>query len=339
MQVFRILSELNQNTMKFYHRITLIILLTCTILIAIISQALHSKPRSNYTYTIGYVTQASYDENDTLCMQSFINQVTSSDFQTSLDIDQPVTVITGDSDGSVEKEISCVEMMINANVDAIFMFGIEPNGDSVAIQECNKANIPVFLIASSAESGEYKVIGFDEYNFGVMQAEYLIKTLDFGSTICYIKGVPGRYPVIQREAGFMDTIKQREDLIILDNQVGNFNKEDAMQLTENWIQTYGNDIDCIVSQDNTMAAAAIDVLRSAGLSDHVNVIGKISIGTWDAQLVQQGDMDFAIYVDFSALGELCANVCQKYYLGEPIEDYTELAINNVTVNSYHKYFN
>ena len=39
-----------------------------------------------------------------------------------------------------------------------------------------------------------------------------------------------------------------EDLTLLSSQSGDFSTEESMRVTEDWIQKYGDDIDCIVAR-------------------------------------------------------------------------------------------
>ena len=80
---------------------------------------------------------------------------------------------------------------------------------------------------------------------------------------------------------------KRPDVKILADQTGDFKAETAMKVTEDWIQVYPN-LHWIVAADNKMAQGAIEALKAANRISQVQVVGCIVPGTWDADLVKNG---------------------------------------------------
>ena len=44
----------------------------------------------------------------------------------------------------------------------MFLVGVDKAGSTTAVEACNKAGVPVFMVASESEGGEYKFVGFNK---------------------------------------------------------------------------------------------------------------------------------------------------------------------------------
>jgi len=290
----------------------------------------------DFTYKVAVSNLADSDETCYIACEKFKEVVESDEFVQG--VGHAVSVEWVDSDGDITKQTTNVETLVSKGIDALFLIGVDTAGNSSAVQACNKADIPVFMVATESEEGDWKFVGFNEYDCGKVQGEYVVDNAKEGDKICYIEGTPGREAVVQREEGFMDAIEGKKGLEILSVQSGDFKAEDAMQVTEDWIQAYGDEIDWIVSQDNKMGQGVVEVLKAANILDKVRVSSWISVGTWDAEYVESGDIEHCVYVGFDVLGQTMADVCEKYYKGESIDDRTYMELFSVTKDNYTDYF-
>jgi ABC-type sugar transport system substrate-binding protein len=220
----------------------------------------------------------------------------------------------------------------------MFIIGVDTEGNSTAVKACNEAGVPVFMVATEATEGDYKFVGFSENDFGAGQGQYVAKNLKEGGTVVYIGGTPGREAAVMREESALGVIEaERPDIKIIANQTGNFKTEDAMKVTEDFIQAYGS-FDCLIAADNSMALGAIEALKAAQILDKVMVVGCIVPGTWDADLVKNGEMSYGVYVSFKVLGETCADVAAKMYNGESVDDITYMKMLDVDQTNVNEYF-
>lgn len=273
---------------------------------------------SDFSYMIGISNLDDSDENCYIACETMKALIESDEFAEK--VGHQVTAEWVDSASDVNKQTTNVETLIAKGIDALFLIGVDTSGNSTAVKACNKAGVPVFMTATESEEGDNN---------------------------CYLYGTPGREAFIQREEGFLDAIKDagRDDL--LDNgqpmstqACQNSSAEEAMQVTEDWIQAYGNDINWIVSQNNTMVQGAIEVLKAANMIDQVKLNGWIVSGTWDLDFLTDGYEEYAIYVSFAELGNTMANVCEKFYTEgyDACEDQTYMEIFDVTGDNVNEYF-
>ncbi|WP_411337351.1 sugar ABC transporter substrate-binding protein [Ruminococcus gauvreauii] len=289
-----------------------------------------------FLYTVGVSDMSDADENCYNCCETFKNMVESDEFAKS--VGHKVKVEWTDSDNDLSKQTANIETMLSKGVDAIFFLGFDAAGNSAAVKACNDAGVPIFAVATEAEEGEYKFVGFNEYDCGKVQGDYLAEQAEKGDKICYIQGTPGYESTLLREEGFMDGIAKRDDLEILSVQSGNYKAEDAMQVTEDWVQAYGDEIDWIVTQDNSMGQGVVEVLKAANMLDKVRISSWIVPGTWDAEYIKSGDIEQCVFVSFGTLGETMAQVCEQFYKGEEIEERTYMDLYSITKDNYSEFF-
>ena len=199
-----------------------------------------------------------------------------------------MTVLTGDGNCDVATQINVMENFIAKQVDAIVIVAVDSEGVVSAVEEANDAGIPVIAFNVFINGGETYVVAADNYLAGQTEAEYLADILPEDGTICYLKGTSGLKHAEERRNGFIETITElRPDAEILSELDGDFIRTEGLNITEDWIQAYG-EVDAIISGNDQMALGAIEALKGAGIEGTI-VMGVD--GTDDAlACIQEGTM-------------------------------------------------
>ena len=285
---------------------------------------------TDYVYRVGFIN---IDDGDTNCypaMMNFKEYVESPEFAEAVGADK-VEAFTADSALNIEKQTNNVETLINKGVDMMFIIGVDTAGNTTAVETCNAEGIPVFMVGTEASGGEWKFIGFDETELGQKQGEWCVENLPENANICYLEGTPGREAAVMRKEGFMNAIAEREDLNVLSSQPGNFSTEDSMQVTEDWIQKYGDDIDCIVAPDNFSILGACEALKGAGVTDVITcgVVGNRE----DANQIKEGNEVYGVFCYWPMIGTLCGEIAEKVYLGEEVEERSTIELFHMTLDN------
>ncbi len=299
-------------------------------------EAQDSKGNGDFLYKVGYSNLADSDENCNLSASTFKEVVESEAFAEA--VGHKVSVEWTDSDNDITMQTSNVETLIAKGIDVLFLVGVDAAGNTTAVEACNKAGIPVFMVASTSEGGDWKMVGFNEFDCGKVQGEYVAENAKEGDKICYMTGTAGTENTVLREEGFLEGLSSRDDVEIISTQSGEYSAETAMQVTEDWVQAYGDEIDWIVTQDNQMAQGVIEVLKASNMIDKVRISSWIVPGTWDAEYIKNGESEHAVYVSFVTLGQTAAEVCEKFYKGEEIPDETYMELQSVTIDNYSDFF-
>lgn len=173
-----------------------------------------------------------------------------------------------------QKQIDQVDNFINQGCDAVVITAVDQDGAVPAVEACNNAGIPCFVIGASVGGGDYYHISSETYEGGYVTFEYLCEVLPESAKICYMQGALGFSDVTERQQARDDAIEKydRGDIQILAEQTGNWVAEEAMTLTEDWLSAYP-DVNAIVCQNDAMALGAIEALKVANKLDDVIVTG------------------------------------------------------------------
>lgn len=287
-----------------------------------------------WVYRVGFVN---IDNADNCCypaMQKFVDYVQSDEFAESVGADK-VEALTADSAKDIEKQTTNVETLLSKGVDMMFIIGVDTEGNTTAVQACNNEGVPVFMVGTEASGGDWKFVGFDETELGKRQGEWCAKNLPENANICYLQGTPGREAAVLREEGFMEGISSRDDLTVLSSQTGEFETAAAMQVTEDWIQTYGDKINCIVGADGKMVVGAVEALKAANMDQNVTTVGVVSVED-DGYLVENGEQSYAVFVSWPEIGTLCGQIAEKVYNGEEIDERTNIEMFDMTQENYEE---
>lgn len=289
-------------------------------------------------YKVGFVNQTDADDCCFSATSRFRAFIESDEFKEQVE-NKKVEVFTTDSALDIAKQTDNVETLLTKNVDAIFIIGVDTAGNSTAVKACNEAGVPVYMVGTEASEGDYKFIGFKEYDIGYSQAKYVSENFDDGTKLCYLTGTAGREAAVDQEEGFRDGLKEsgRDDVEILSVQSGEWTAEESMRVTEDWIQTYGNEVDLIVSMDGKMASGAVEALKAANMIDDVRVIGVMSLGKWNSDLIKDGYMEFAVYKDWPSIGDLCGQIFADQINGENIPDETFFDMKDITLENFDEF--
>lgn len=285
---------------------------------------------TDYVYRVGFVN---IDDGDTNCypaMMNFKEYVESEEFAAAVGADK-VEAFTADSALNVEKQTTNVETLLNKGVDMMFIIGVDTAGNTTAVNACNAEGIPVFMVGTEATGGEWKFIGFDETELGQKQGEWCAENLPENANICYLEGTPGREAAVMRKEGFMNAIAEREDLNVLSSQPANFSTEDAMQVTEDWLMKYGDEINCIVGPDNFSILGACEALKGAGVTDVITcgVVGNRE----DAKQIKEGNEVYGVFCYWPMIGTLCGEIAEKVYLGEEVPERSTIELFHMTLDN------
>ncbi|MFV0364174.1 MAG: sugar ABC transporter substrate-binding protein [Suipraeoptans sp.] len=293
---------------------------------------------NDYVFRVGFIN---IDNADSACypaMVEFEKYVESPEFAENIGVDS-VEVLTADSAKDIEKQTTNVETMLTRGIDMLFLIGVDTEANTVAVEACNAEGIPVYMVGTEASGGDWKFVGFNEIELGKRQGEWCVDNLPENTKICYLEGTPGREAAVLRKQGFEEGIASRSDLEIISSQTAKFETAAAMQVTEDWIQTYADDIGCIVAADSKMIVGAVEGLKGANMNEQVITCGVVHLGEEDGYMVKDGDCSYSIFVYWPSIGTLCGEIAEKVYLGEDIEQETYIELQDMTPDNFEEIVN
>ena len=127
----------------------------------------------------------------------------------------------------------------------------------------NAAGIPVVNITDHSAGGDLvSYVGSDEYGLGLASGRYLLARMKGQGNVIIIEGVRGSHGSGERVRGFQKALEESPQVKLLASQPGNFQRLQALQVTENLLQAHPV-IDGVMAANDAMALGAIEALDAA----------------------------------------------------------------------------
>ncbi len=291
--------------------------------------------------TIGYVNLA---DTDVFCMAR------ETAFKTSAE-EAGYTVEFTDGNNDVQKQIDQAKSFIAKGVDLLILVPCDAAGIVPAIQEANNANIPVILFgidASGADTLSYTFIGSPNYDAGYMQGEYFAAQLPQDASVCYLAGTAGLDHSAARRDGLKAALEEkgRSDITILDDQDGDYVKDEGMRITQAWIQKYGAgsgtvQFSAVIAANDQMALGAMEALKGANVLTNAGEVMISGVdGTADGiQAVKDGFMAQTVLQDAPGQATAAVDAIQKILAGEDAGKEVMVPFVSITKDNVDQYLN
>lgn len=246
------------------------------------------------------------------------------------------TYRTLDAQTDVAKVAEYCQQMIDAAVDALVIFGGDPAANAAIVKDADAAGIPVFMAALNvAEEGQkyvQSVVGPDQEQMTYDIGQYIIEQngADAGCLTVVISGVPYLDDYIQRDAGFNRAMAET-NYDVKEFQYAYSDRTQAKTYMEQYIQTYGKDIDILMGMDDDLTMGAVQAIEEAVKAGTIEE-GQIKVysltGQNDAiQAVADGQMELTVMNRADAIAQgLLEDIAEYFATGTVAEynHYTEL---------------
>ena len=229
-----------------------------------------------------------------------------------------VELILVDAERSALKQIEQVESFIAQKVDVIILNPCEVEASSPAVAKALAAKIPIINVNSATSTPPTAFVGSNDEEAGRMAMKLIAEKLGGKGNVVMIHGFMGQTAQIQREKGAKEILKQYPNLKLIAQQAGDWDRAKGLDLMENWIQSYGKDINAVFSQNDEMGMGALKALQNAGMKDKVLLVSIDAIA--DAlQAVKKGDLDATILQNSQKQGAGAIETAVKIAKGQVYE--------------------
>ncbi|GMQ58995.1 sugar ABC transporter substrate-binding protein [Vallitalea sediminicola] len=230
-------------------------------------------------------------------------------------LDEVEAIFTDAKDDS-SIQIANMENLIAQKVDAIIVVMVDTEGAKPYVKMCEEAGIPLIGVNRTFEGADVYV-GSESIQAGLMQMEHVVKLLGEKGNICVLEGAPGYEAAVQRTAGNIEIADKYEEINIIRQDTGKWDRAKGMEVAENWLQS-GEEINAIVANNDEMAIGAIRALEAVGNTDIV--VAGID-ATLDAlEYVKDGTLDITIFQSPFGQGSESLKAALKMAKGETVEE-------------------
>lgn len=228
-----------------------------------------------------------------------------------------------DANDSEEQQIADVESLINQEVDVIILLAKSSTSILPAVEAAKDANIPVIGYDRLIADEEVFYITFDNQGVGTIMAENMLAAVPTGNYVV-IKGHPDDPNADFLRAGMdlgglKDAVDAGDITIVYEEYTDTWSTENAQANMETALQENNNEVDAVLSQNDSMALGVVAALADQGLDGVVPVSGQDG----DAQNlnnVARGLQLVDVWKDAFGLGETAGFVATQLCTGVALED-------------------
>lgn len=167
-----------------------------------------------------------------------------------------------DGQASDDTENGLIENAIANKYDAII---IQPNNGEAQRPYAEKAvKAGIITITTNARISGIEgasSVDADPYLQAKVNADLAVSQVPKNAKVVVLNGPPGNFHADQRRQSWQkEFFEKRPDVKIVGEEIANWNKDEAMNYMETWIQA-NDKIDAIISMNDNMAAGALEVIK------------------------------------------------------------------------------
>lgn len=240
------------------------------------------------------------------------------------------------ADNDISLQISQCEDLIAQGVDGLIVMPVDAAGIKPGLEAAAAAGIPVCSVDADVEDQDL-VIGYvasNNYLAGYLAGQDVLEQHPDGCDVVVLSH-PEILCTQEREAGFVDALAEGGDKYnIVSTQPCKGLQDQAMTVMENMIQAYEFEVAFCINDPSAQAAA--NVLKSAGMSDQVDVYG-VDGEQASADYIMEGLMRGDSAQQPHLMGYLACEKLDNYMKGEEVEYETLLDIQFITEENAAEY--
>lgn len=227
-----------------------------------------------------------------------------------------ISVDVFDGQASDDTENGLIENAIANKYDAII---VQPNNGEAQRPYVEKAVAAgIITITTNARIKDVKgasSVDADPYAQAKVNAVAALDQIPQNANVVVLKGPPGNFHADERRKSWeTEFFAKRSDVKIVGEEIANWNKDEAMNFMETWVQANPK-IDAIIAMNDNMCAGALEVVKDN--SKYKGILAYGVDGTAEACLmIDNGLMTSTSLQSAYALAEALLKTSEKLLTGE-----------------------
>ncbi|WZL72995.1 sugar ABC transporter substrate-binding protein [Clostridiaceae bacterium 35-E11] len=229
---------------------------------------------------------------------------------------EDIKVDVFDGQASDDTENNLIENAITNKYDAII---VQPNNGEAQRPYVEKAVAAgIVTITTNARIAGIEgasSVDADPYLQAKVNADLAVEQVPQNANVVVLNGPPGNFHADERRKSWEEEFfAKRPDVKIVGEEIANWNKDEAMNYMETWVQA-NDKIDAIISMNDNMAAGALEVIKDNESFKDILAYGVD--GTAEAVLlIKEGKMTSTSLQSAYALAEALLDTSHKLLTGE-----------------------
>ena len=216
-----------------------------------------------------------------------------------------VKLLLSDPKWDASAQVDNIRDFVTRGVDAIAVFPIDVVGVKPAVQEAQKANIPVVAALGAIEGLPY--VGVDDVEYGRVHARLMLeamKDVKGKKRIAIFRGTAGGSPDRLRMQGMQEVFKASGADIEIESVTADWIPEKALTGFQDLLQRYPNkgDLTLVTSMGNCMIPPSVDWAEKNGRDEII--FTTMDLCKADEQDVKTGKLYGVAFQDVREMGRL-----------------------------------
>ncbi|GAB6109131.1 sugar ABC transporter substrate-binding protein [Fusibacter bizertensis] len=248
-----------------------------------------------------------------------------------------ITVDVFDGQANDDTENGLIENAITNKYDAII---VQPNNGEAQrpyVEKSVAAGI-VTITTNARISGieGASSVDADPYLQAKVNADAAVAQIPQNAKVVVLLGPPGNFHAdTRRESWQKEFFDKRPDVQIVGEEIANWNKDEAMNYMETWVQA-NDQIDAIIAMNDNMAAGALEVIKDN--AKFANILAYGVDGTAEAcLLIKDGKLTSTSLQSAYALAEGLLDTANKLLTGQETQIDIDIDCPLITLDNVDQY--
>lgn len=175
-----------------------------------------------------------------------------------------------------EQQIQVVEGFAAQGVNGMVLAPLDDHALVRPVSDAKRAGVPTVIIDSGLQSSDYvSFVATDNRKGGSLAAERMGQLLNGKGKVLVLRYAEGSASTTEREAGFLDTIKEKFpgiELVSTDQYAG-ATRDTAKRASENLLNRFGDEVQGIFTPNESSTAGMLLALQDIGKAGKVFFVG------------------------------------------------------------------
>lgn len=247
-----------------------------------------------------------------------------------------------DAAGDIGKQLNQIQNFASQHVDAIIVNPVDTAATPKMTKLAVEAKVPLVYVNRMPEDktlpDKVVFVGSDEHISGKLEGEEIARLLGNKGNIVIMQGELASNATTLRTEGVEKVVATHPDMKITQKQVANFQRNEAIDLMNNWIVS-GEKIDAVAANNDEMAIGAIIALQQAGVDPKKIVVGGIDATADALQEMDKGNLAVTVFQDAKGQGTGAVDSALKLVKGEHVDSMVWIPFQLVTKENYKQFMN
>jgi len=223
-----------------------------------------------------------------------------------------------DAENNSEKQINQINNAVANKFDVIIFQQVDTQAPVTAVKDAVSKGVTVIAVTGHIEDGGASIyVDSSPEQQGTLIGQVAAERLAKDAKIAILQGPAGNPHANGREAGFKKGLETRKDVQIADEQIGEWQKEKGLTITQNWLSSI-KDLQGILCHNDNMALGAYEAIKMAGKEGKIQIYGVDAMA--EAVLaVKDGKMEATVFQNAIAFAEKGLEFASKALKGEKLE--------------------